>query len=226
MRLFQPLRPATAVPTPLFGEKMARFIQSQTGSALTFTVSTTNTGLYSVEVSGPCNTVTNTAILNVRTNVGVVSLGTIFCCLGQSTSFKASPVGTAPFSYRWRKNGLLISGQSTATLTLNSVTTNDSATYTVEVTGQCNSATNRGTLLVGVVTTTTQMPDQTHCPTETAVFSTTPTGAGPFAFAWRRDGQLLNGEIDNTLTISNLPAGMPPCHHHCGSPRLMQQRDQ
>ncbi|MGZ5565610.1 MAG: hypothetical protein ACXWKG_01240 [Limisphaerales bacterium] len=186
-------------------------ILGQTNSSLTLaSLSLTNAGLYSVEVSGTCNTVTNTATLTVRTNVTVASLGTLICCGGQSAAFKASPKGTSPFSYRWRKNGILMSGQSTSNLLLNAVTANDAGTYTVEVTALCNSATNTGLLLVGVPTTTTSMADQTHCPTETAVFTTTPTGAGPFTFDWRRDGELLDGETNNTLTIPKLPAGMPP----------------
>jgi subtilisin-like proprotein convertase family protein len=53
------------------------------------------------------------------------------------------------------------------------------------------------------------MADQSHCPGETAIFTTTPTGAGPFSFVWRRNGEALD-ETNNTLTIANLPVGMPP----------------
>lgn len=186
-------------------------IPGQTNSSLTFSsLSTSNAGLYSVEVSSACNTVTNTATLTIRTNVTVASLGTLIRCASQSAAFKATPTGTSPFSYRWRKNGILMSGQSTSNLLLNAVTSNDAGTYTVEVTASCNSATNTGLLLVGVPTTTTSMGDQTHCPTETAIFTTTPTGAGPFTFDWRRDGQLLDGETNNSLAIPNLAAGTPP----------------
>lgn len=186
-------------------------LPGETNNSLNITnVTTANSGLYSVEVSGPCNTVTNSATLNVRTNVTVPSLGTLFACPGQSTTLKATPSGTGPFNYRWRKNAILISGQSASNLVFNSVTTNDSATYTVEVTGSCNSATNFGILAVGVKTSTTPMADEVHCPAETAIFTTTPTGAGPFTFAWRRDGQLLDGETNDTLVIPNLPSDLPP----------------
>jgi uncharacterized repeat protein (TIGR01451 family) len=186
-------------------------LSGQTTSALSMTnVATTNTGVYSVEVTGPCNTVTNSATLIVRTNVSLASLGTLFRCPGQTAAFKATPVGTGPFNYHWRKNAILISGQTTSNLVLNSVTANDNGTYTVEITGSCNSATNFGTLAVGVPTTLTPMAAQSHCPTETAVFTTTPTGVGPFDFVWRRDGDVINGETNDTLVIPNLTAGTPP----------------
>ncbi|MDB6059165.1 MAG: hypothetical protein JWO95_3009 [Verrucomicrobiales bacterium] len=173
--------------------------------------SLTNAGLYSVEVSGACSAVTNSATLTVRSNVAVGPLGTQFCCPGQSAAFKATPTGTAPFSYRWRKNGIVISGQSTSNLVLNAVTSNDAGTYSVEVTGSCNTATNTGILVVGGGTlTATPLLDQTHCPTETATFATTVIGGGPVIFAWRRDGQLIGGETNNTVSIANLPIGMPP----------------
>lgn len=198
-------------PYSFIWRKDGTLIAGQTNNSLALTgISVANSGTYSVEVSGPCNTVTNSASLTVRPNVTVASLGTNFCCPGQSTAFKATPIGTGPFSYRWRKNGILMSGQNTSNLVFNAVTANDSATYSVEVTGQCNAATNSGVLLVGVTTTCTPFGDQTHCPAETAVFTTTPTGAGPFTFAWRRDGHLLDGETNNTLEIPNLHAGTPP----------------
>jgi uncharacterized repeat protein (TIGR01451 family) len=186
-------------------------LDGQTTSSLSIaSVTTSNSGLYSVEVSGPCNTVTNSATLTVRTNAAIASLGTTFACPGQAVNLVAVPTGTGPFSYRWRKNAILMSGQTKSNLVLSAVTTNDSGTYTVEVSGPCTGATNFGVLAVGTSTATSALGNQSRCPHETAVFTTHPIGPGPFGFVWRRDGDVLIGETNNTLSIPDLPAGMPP----------------
>ncbi len=53
---------------------------------------------------------------------------------GNTVSLSVSASGTGPLTYQWRKNGTAISGATSSTLTLPSVTTADSASYTVAVT--------------------------------------------------------------------------------------------
>jgi hypothetical protein len=47
----------------------------------------------------------------------------------------------------------------------------------------------------------TPLADQIACPQTTVIFSTTPSGAGPFAFAWKKDGLLLEGATNSFLTL-------------------------
>ena len=62
---------------------------------------------------------------------------------GQTAVFSVTASGPGPFSYRWRKNGVVladggsVSGSSTATLTINPVAPADSGSYACGVTGAC-----------------------------------------------------------------------------------------
>jgi hypothetical protein len=50
------------------------------------------------------------------------------------------------------------------------------------------------------------MPNQTHCPCDTVVFSAVASGTGPFSYVWRKDGVLLSGETNSSLIIPRLQA--------------------
>ncbi len=62
--------------------------------------------------------------------------------------FSTVASGTGPYNYAWSKNGTAISGQTNSSLTLNNVTTNDAATYSVIVGGEIGTVTNSATLTV------------------------------------------------------------------------------
>jgi hypothetical protein len=55
----------------------------------------------------------------------------------------------------------------------------------------------------------TQQPqDQTMLVGETVVFSVTAGGMSPFGYRWRKDGIVLNGATNATLTLTNVQASM------------------
>jgi len=108
-------------------------------------------GLYIVIVSGAAgNPVTNSAALTVNVPVTATALTNLICCQGDNASFSTLASGTGPFNYLWLKNGGVISSQNNECLTLNNVTTNDTATYCVIVSGACGSVTNSATLTVNM----------------------------------------------------------------------------
>ena len=63
------------------------------------------------------------------------------------------------------------------------------------------SVTNSETLTVLSNVSATQLIGLTNCPGSTATFSTTPSGSGPFTRVWRKDGNVLSGQTNNTLTL-------------------------
>src|ERR1043166_5113269 len=85
-------------------------------------------------------------------------------CAGGSASFTVTANGSAPFSYRWRKNSIAlsdagnISGSTNVTLTINPVGPNDAASYDVVVTNACGSA------ISGAATLTVNTAAQITCP--------------------------------------------------------------
>ena len=60
--------------------------------------------------------------------------------VGDTVTMTASARGTAPLSYQWNKNGTPIAGQTTLTLTLVNVTTDDSGAYTLTVSNSVGTA--------------------------------------------------------------------------------------
>src|SRR5207248_3007440 len=53
--------------------------------------------------------------------------------LGGSVTFTVAASGSAPLSYQWRKNGVVIGGQTSSTLTLSGLQNSDGGSYDVLV---------------------------------------------------------------------------------------------
>ncbi|HOB75539.1 MAG TPA: family 10 glycosylhydrolase [Phycisphaerae bacterium] len=138
-------------------------------------------------------------------------------CPGGSTSFTVVATGSAPISYRWRKNGVDLnngghySGVTTATLTISNADGADVADYSCRVTNGSGSATSNAahlTLRPATVITTQPQP-QNVCPGTSATFTVAATGEGTVTYQWRKNGaDLANGGhyagvTTPTLTVSN-----------------------
>jgi hypothetical protein len=118
-----------------------------TSSSLTLNnVTTSQVGIYTVIVNGACGSVTSSATLTVNVPVTVtvapVSQTTV---VGSNVTFSVTATGTG-LSYQWLFGGSVIGTSSS--LTLNNVTTSQTGTYTVIVSGACGSVTNSATLTV------------------------------------------------------------------------------
>jgi subtilisin-like proprotein convertase family protein len=111
-------------------------------------VSVLDVGTYTVAVSGLCNAVTNGVTLTINAPTTASPMANQTECFGRSATFSTTPSGTGPFTFVWKKNGSALVGQTGNSLTLTQLKAADAATYTVEVTGLCNSVTNSATLAV------------------------------------------------------------------------------
>jgi RHS repeat-associated protein len=106
-------------------------------------------GNYSAVVSNSCGWgVSSNALLTVLANTAAVGPINFVRNIGQTAVFATTASGSGPFGYVWRKNGGLLSGQTTSALTIANAALSDAGTYTVEVTGACGSVTNSATLTV------------------------------------------------------------------------------
>ena len=124
-------------------------ITGATGSSYTISnVSTTSAGEYRVSISGGCNTVvSNIATLTVSTNAAISSNPvSVEQLAGTNATFSVVATGTG-LSYQWKKDGTNISGAVGNTLTLYSISATDEASYTVVVTGSCNTVTSSAATL-------------------------------------------------------------------------------
>jgi hypothetical protein len=67
---------------------------------------------------------------------------------GESVTFSVTASGTAPFSYRWTKDGVTIPAATSSSLTLNPVKMEDAGNYSVTVTNVAGSVTSGSSTLV------------------------------------------------------------------------------
>src|SRR5207249_671040 len=158
-----------------------------------FSITAASEGNYSVQVSGVCNSVTNSATLQVNVPTTADALVSQTNCPGETVSFSTMGRGTGPFTYQWVKDGTSLSGQTDDSLTLAGSAAASGGTYSVRVTGVCKSATNAATLTVNQNVVVAVAPvSVTNCPGTSASFSVTASGTGPFTYQWSKDGNALS----------------------------------
>ena len=58
-----------------------------------------------------------------------------------------------------------------------------------------------------VAVSATGPTSQTVCPGDGAVFSTVASGTGPYSYAWLKNGSVLSGQTNSSLTLMNVGAG-------------------
>src|SRR3989442_2060316 len=180
---------------------------SQTNSSLTLSkVSGTDSAICRVIINGVCGSpVTNSAGLTVNQNVAVSSAPvSLTNCSGTSASFSVSATGTG-LSYQWYKAGSVLTGQTSNSLTLNNVSANDAATYSLIVSGVCgNPVTNSANLTVNQNVSVSSAPvSLTNCPGTIASFSVSATGTG-LSYQWHKAGNALPGQTTSSLTLNNV----------------------
>jgi hypothetical protein len=72
------------------------------------------------------------------------------CLVGAAVTFTVTASGTAPLTYQWRFNDQVLSGATSASLTLNNVQLSDAGDYTVVVTNAAGTVTSAGATLAVV----------------------------------------------------------------------------
>jgi hypothetical protein len=110
----------------------------------TAAISVSETGTYSVTIAANGCSASTSAVVTVTPSTSIVSqpaAGSVVC-IGTPVRAGVIVTGTGPFTYQWYQDGLLVGGQSTATLTRNSATIAHAGTYSVVVTGACGTVTS------------------------------------------------------------------------------------
>ena len=196
-------------------------IAGATSSTLTIAnVDNTDAGNYDAVITSVCGTV----IISTAATLSVAVPPTItsqpqnqLLCPGTNATFTI--IATEPgLTYQWRKDGIDLSnggniaGATSATLTINAVTTNNAGSYDVLVTGACSLPSAAATLtLLGIPTITTHPVNQSTCLGSNATLTVVATGDA-LTYQWRKSGvNLLNGgnitgATSATLIISSTTA--------------------
>jgi hypothetical protein len=125
---------------------------------------------------------------------------------GGIVTFSVSVSGSLPITFRWNKNGAAISGATAAAYTINGVTTNDQANYTVRVSNTYGAITSQvATLTVIVPPAITVQPKSYNTNVgATVTFSVGASGTAPLTYQWRKDGEDLLGATLNAYTLANV----------------------
>ncbi|WP_299251930.1 immunoglobulin domain-containing protein [uncultured Cytophaga sp.] len=169
-------------------------------------------GAYTCVVSGTCSPAVTSSIANLA----VGSLATIITqpiskalCSGIATTFNIVVSGTG-ISYQWKKDGVAltntgnVSGATTATLNLASITSADAASYTCETGNTCSGFLTSDPAILTIntkPTISTQPVSKSICVGAAASFSVVASGSG-IAYQWKKDGAILSdgGEITGCQT--------------------------
>ena len=175
-----------------------------------------NAGSYFCEVTQSVSIVrSNAAVLTVREFVANVTLALqseSVVNLGDSVTFTTTAEGSAPLTYEWSKNGVILPDVTTSSYNINSVTVADTGTYKVKVRNSLSpiSSSPAGVESPGVslnvitpITSVviTRTPSTEFVSTgEEVVFTATANGSSP-AYQWRRNNVNIPNAFGRTFTI-------------------------
>jgi hypothetical protein len=191
------------------------------GGATSPTVILTNVqpsdaGFYELAVSNGAGAATSSvATLDVLVPPSInIQPTNLYLVTGSDASFSVTASGTSPLVYDWQRDGLSIadgtnlSGSATPTLTLLSLSTNDSGSYWVVITNIAGSTTSFVAQLtvsaMPVAPSFTMQPsNQVGVIGHEFTLSGLATGTMPLSYTWLKDG--TNLPADNRIAGENSP---------------------
>jgi len=127
---------------------------------------------------------------------------------GQTATFAVVAAGTAPLGYQWQKNGVNITGATSASYTTATTTTADSgSTFAVVASNSAGTVTSSAaTLTVNAAavapTITTQPANQTVTAGQTATFAVVAAGTAPLGYQWQKNGVSIAGATSASYTTA------------------------
>jgi len=131
-------------------------------------------------------------------------------CTGEQVTFSVTANGPGTITYQWKKNGTNITGATSSSYTINSISTTDAGNYSVAITRSCGSSvtSNNATLTVNQLPAIASQSTaaQTQCLNGAFTsISVTATGSGTLTYQWYRNTTASNsgGEIITGATNSS-----------------------
>ena len=165
-------------------------VKNSLGSASSVAVSLTITGLPPAIVTSPtARTVT----------------------AGSSATFAVVASGSPTLTYQWRKAGVALTGNTTATtaaLTLTNAQAADAAKYDVVITNSIGSVTSAAAALTvtpAAPSVTSALTTQISAPGATATLTVVASGTAPLTYQWRKAGVALTANTSATTATLSIP---------------------
>ena len=156
---------------------------------------------YSVVVSNDLGTVTsNDASLTVTAKPAITTQPVSQAvAAGQTASFSVAATGTEPLTYQWKKDGSDIAGATSSTYKPVSSSELNGAKFSVVVSNSAGSVTSNEAVLSDVAIGT-QPAAQSVVVAQTASFSVTAGGTGPFTYQWKKNGTDIPNATSSSYT--------------------------
>lgn len=156
-------------------------------------------GTYDVVVNGLCggSVTSGQATLTVR-NPAIIMQQPLdqSVTAGQNVTFSTQVTGTAPFSYQWFKDGVMIPGATSSSYTITSVKTTDLGGYSVSIANPCTPpyvvSNNAYLYIEGALAILKQPLNDTICGGGVAQFNSAASGAS-LHYQWFHNGVAVPG---------------------------------
>ncbi len=181
-------------------------VDSDTQITATIPASATS-GLVTVTTPGGTNVASSGASVTITTPVAPM-IGTqpasATVLPGAAVKFEITASGTPAPTYQWFKDAVAISGATTASYGIVSVSAADSGSYACTATNPAGSVTSDAAVL-GVKPAITAQPSAASViEGTTATFTVVATGTAPLTYVWRKDSSVVAGATGATLTLPNV----------------------
>jgi pectate lyase len=171
-------------------------------------------GGYSVVATNSVSSATSrTAVLTVSASAVAPQITTqpasLTANVGGTASFSVAASGTAPLSYQWFHDTVLLPGKTFATLALTGLVAGDAGAYTVTVTNSVGSVpSDAATLTLNYPPAIITPPaPQSAALGGAASFSVSVSGAAPFTYQWLKNGSPISGATSAGLSFASVVIG-------------------
>ena len=128
--------------------------------------------------------------------------------VGNNVTFAVTASGDATLTYQWRSNGTNISGATSSSYTLTSITTNSAGNYQVVVTNNFGALTSTVVTLTVLAppTITAQPVDLILLAGSSGSFTVAASGTSPLSYQWQFNGTNISSVTAASYTITNAQA--------------------
>lgn len=188
--------------------KNSEAIVGATSSSYTIgVVQQTDVGNYDVVITGCSSVASNPASFTLIAPPSILSQSNdTTVCRGSSVTLSCNVVGAN--AYQWKRNGTIVAGVFTPSITIASVTSADTGTYILMVNGKCpppQSSNPISLRFISAPVIVQQPRDTTVCYGSTVRFSVE-SNSTSVTYQWRKNGKNLDNSIGSTVTIAGVTA--------------------
>ena len=177
---------------------------------------------YSVEVSNEQGTVTSEVVILTVTKGPVITKEPAALTVnpGDKATFSVEATGTPDPTYQWQKNGANVTageGATSNTYTTPATTiADDGAKFSVVVSNSAGTVSSKEAVLSvnAPASIATQPANKAVVAGQTASFSVTAAGTGPFTYQWKRGGVNVSAGVGGTTSTYTTPTTVVATDHN------------